>query len=685
MNSSIRLFSFVMLCTALSTSPRLVAQERPDRDPFLHWMDEIAQRQLRDRENTIAAIHTVAEAEHRKQYVREKLIEILGGLPNYSGPLNAKITGQIQGDGYTIEKVVFESLPNFYVTANVYRPNQPGRYPGVLLQAGHTQEGKPEDQRLAANLALKGYVVLAFDPIGQGEREQTYDRLTDRAAAGWSVPEHIQGGAEAQLINEGMGRWFIWDAKRAIDYLESRPDVDASHLGAAGCSGGGALTTYIGALDTRLKAVAPSCFTQSMHVLFTGPDPDSEMSFPKSLVSGLDHADFAELAAPTPWLFLATEGDFFTPTGAKMVYDEARRWYAIYGAEDKVRYFVGHGPHGTPLETRQIMYEWFNRWLKNGQGDDHELPVHQYANFELLATPTGHVDDLPGSRKVYQLIMDELRAKEQPGTIPDLLAELRKLGVPTDGTPPDVKVVDDSRVPEGRLERIRFESEPGVEIGGKLYIPDSAGRKPAVLLVADESRNYWVLPTDALAKRMAKLGRVVLELEVRDSPGEQGRPFIGNWQTNARADQIGRNLPAMRAHDILRGIDVLTARSDVDPASIHATARDAKGVWLLLAAAMDTRISKIWLDKTPYSVREALNRPMNENLFDAVIPGFALRWDLEDLTKAMGNRPVLWTDPKNWLGKIVPLGSTYRYRYVTGDTTDLLNAQDDEIMDDFLK
>lgn len=684
MKINIRLVASLMLCMALSGISRLIAQE-PDKDPFLHWMDEIAQRQLRDREKTIAGIHTVAEAEHRKQYVREKLLELLGGLPNYSGPLNAKITGQIQADGYTIEKLIFESLPNFYVTADVYRPNQPGRYPGVLLQAGHTQEGKPEDQRLAANLALKGYVVLAFDPIGQGEREQTYDPLIGGAAAGWSVPEHIQAGAEAQLINEGLGRFFIWDAKRALDYLESRPDVDASHLGAAGCSGGGALTTYFGALDKRLKAVAPSCFTQSLHVLFTGPDPDSEMSFPKSIASGLDHADFAELAAPTPWLFLATEGDFFTPTGAKMVYDEVQRWYALYGAEDKVHYFVGHGPHGTPLETRRIMYEWFNRWLKNGQGDDRELPVHQYTNFELLATSTGHVDDLPGSRKVYQLIMDDLRAKKQPGTIPELLAELRKLGVPTDGTPPDVKVVDDSRVPEGRLERIRFESEPGVELDAKLYIPSTPGPKPAVLLVADKSSNYWIPSTEALAKRMAKLGRVVLALEVRDSPGEQGRPYIGNWQTNARADQIGLNLPAMRAHDILRGIDVLTARSEVDPASIRAVARDAKGVWLLLAAAADSRISKIWLDRTPYSMREALNRPMNLGLYDAVIPGFALHWDLDDLTKAMGSRPVLWTDPKNWLGKDVSLGPAYRYRYVIGDTTDLLDAQDNEIMDDFLK
>ena len=145
-----------------------------------------------------------------------------------------------------------------------------------------------------------------------------------------------------------------------------------------------------------------------------------------------------------------------------------------------------------------------------------------------------------------------------------------------------------------------------------------------MLLVADKTSNYWIPSTASLAERIAKTGRVVLELEPRDSPGEGERPFVGNWLTNARADQIGRNLPAMRAHDIVRGIDVLAARDDVDPASIRAAARGVKGIWLLLAAAVDTRIGKVWLDRTPYSLRAALENSMNTDLFDAVIPGFAL-------------------------------------------------------------
>src|SRR5437879_8817697 len=262
-------------------------------------MNKIAQQELQARENAIAQIRTVSDAERRKQVVREKILQILGGLPDYNGPLHARITGRIQAEGYGIEKIIFESLPGFFVTANLYRPNQPGRYPAILFQSGHTQEGKPEPQRAAANLALKGFVVLATDPIGQGEREQSYDRQLSGPLAGWSVPEHIQAGAQSILIGESAARFFIWDAKRGIDYLVSQSDVDATRLGAAGCSGGGALTTFIGALDQRLKAVVPSCYPNSYRVLFRGPYYDSEMGLPNFLFRGIDFADFAELLYPT--------------------------------------------------------------------------------------------------------------------------------------------------------------------------------------------------------------------------------------------------------------------------------------------------------------------------------------------------------------------------------------------------
>jgi cephalosporin-C deacetylase-like acetyl esterase len=664
-----------------------VLAQTSSSDPVLDQMNAIAQHDLQMRAQAIREINSVARAEQRKSIVRAKMLDDIGGLPNYRGPLNARVTGEIRTDSYTIEKVIYESLPGFYITANVYRPNQPGRYPGVLLQAGHTQEGKPENQRVAANLAKKGFVVLCFDPIGQGERVQTYSRQLDAPLAGWSVPEHIEMGAQAQLIGQGLARYFIWDAMRSIDYLASRPDVDASHIGASGCSGGGALTTFMGGLDPRLKVVVPGCYPSSFKPLFATFGPDAEMVFPHFLASGLDTADFVEESAPTPWLLQSTQYDqyHFTHEGVRLVYEEAQKWYELYGAQKNIGFMIGPGSHGMPLVSREAVYEWMIRWLKNGDGDPHEQPVQMFSNHELQVTSTGNVEGEPGSRKLYQLLLTDFHERQQEKTIPELRVELRGLKIPTDHSAPRVKILEEKSQLGIRQQHIQFESDPGIWLDATLYLPISQGRKPAVLVLKG-NEYFGVMPTITMAEEMAKQGQIVLEMEPRRSEmkNEEG-PYTGDWATDIQANLIGENLPALRAHDILRGVDLLQARADVDPKSIRGAARGVPGIWLLLAAAADPRIAAIWLDRTPYSLSAALENSMAADLWDAVIPNFALHWDLSDLVKAMGQRRVLWTDPTNWMRGVVALGPPYRYRYVLGDTTDLANAQDDAYIHELLR
>ncbi len=227
------------LVMALCITTSVCLAQAPATDPFLARLDSIAQQHLDSRERAIAAIHTQADADRRKAMIRTKLIELIGGLPKYSGPLNARITGRLRNDTHTIEKVIFESLPGFYITGDLYKPNTPGRYPAVLMPSGHTQEGKPETQVVAANLAAKGFIALSYDPIGQGEREQTYLPQLGRPLAGGGGNEHLELGARNILIGQSIARYFIFDAKRAVDYLVSRPDVDADRIGVTGCSGGG--------------------------------------------------------------------------------------------------------------------------------------------------------------------------------------------------------------------------------------------------------------------------------------------------------------------------------------------------------------------------------------------------------------------------------------------------------------
>lgn len=607
-------------------------------------MNAIAQQQLDRRDAAIAAITTRAQAEVRQRHVRDKILEIIGGLPDYRGPLQARVTGRLVNPAYAMEKVIFESLPHYYVTANLYLPPSPGPHPAVLLSSGHSQGGKTENHRIAASLASKGFVALTYDPLGLGERKQTYDPRIGQSMAGCCTNEHLHAGAQLRLIGESVARYFIFDAMRALDYLTSRPEVDAARLGAAGCSGGGNITTFLAALDPRVQAAAPACYLNSLRVLFAGPNPDSEMSLPLFLAAGLDHGDFLAAVAPKPWLILATEGDFFTPAGARIVYEETRRFYRLFDAEERVQFFVGPGPHGTPLETREQINAWMIRWLNGGQGDPKEradLPL--YTDAELQVTASGQVENEPLSRRLHEVIREEYLRVREPRNEAALRAELARLNIKA--APPDVPLSMKFHLPKAK----------------------NPGRGPALLLVRGFN-------SAIVAEAATELGIVVLEMDPRDSPPDHdNRPYLGNWITNLRADQIGDVLPALRARDILHGIDLLAAREDVDPHRIAASARDAKGVWVLLAAAADPRISRVWLDRTPPTLALAYDQALTVNLFDAVLPGFLRHWDLPDLARLVGPRLALWTDPIDWAGKRIPNpGAAFTQRKAAQEDRDLL-------------
>jgi dienelactone hydrolase len=611
-------------------------------------MDHIAQQQLDRREATVKAVQSVEQAEARQRWVRAKILELIGGLPDYSGPLNARVTGRIDRQRYVIEKVIFESLPQYFVTANLYRPIAVGKHPGVLLPLGHWAEGKPAVEQIAANLAMKGFVVLAYDPVGQGERQQAFDRRLHASLGGGPTDQHILAGAQSLLAGESFARYRIWDARRALDYLISRPEVEADKIGCTGCSGGGTLTTYISALDPRIKVAAPACYMNTYRLLFTGPTGDSEQSIPGFVASGLDLADYVELFAPKPWLIVSTVGDFFPIEGARHAYQEASEWYRVFGAKDKIAWAIGPGGHGTPLEDREAIYEWMIRWLKDGHGSAKEEQVELTPPFELQATESGQVD----GRDLYEVMRDDFRRKQSTGSREEVLAEIRKWSaLPGAGA---VRLPGESRAGDVVTEQVAIETEPGLEIDGTLFWQRSAGRKPAILLVDGVA---------SLAEELAKAGNVVLSLAPRGTPSTHGRGLLGDWLTNTRALMIGRNLAGMRAGDIMRGVDLLASRPDVDASAIRGIAHGVPGVWLLLAAAIDPRLGRIWLDHTPYSLKTALENPLSRDLHDAVIPGFALHWDFSDLVAAIAPREVIWSDPSDWMQVVRPRLSGYEYRY----------------------
>lgn len=419
---------------------------------FTQWAVQQAQQQLAQRSAQLATIQSIGGADARKAQVDQLLRALIGQLPATGGPLNAQINGMIDRGEFRIERLIFESLPGFRVAADVYVPTGNGPFPAVLVQIGHYENGKADAQLLASNLALKGFVALAFDPVGQAERLQGFNPQTGTSAAIWGTTQHLLAGSQAVLMGQNLARYMIFDAQRALDYLTSRPDVDATRLGATGCSGGGTMTTYLAALDSRVKAAAPACAASTQSLLLSlGLVGDSEQSVANFISSGLDLPDLAEQFAPRPLLVLGTQLD--NPSGPQAFYDEARRWYGIYGATDRIALSIGPGGHGTPLASREAIYGWMIRWLRNGAGDAAEQAVSLLPDSNLLASATGQV----GGSDVFQIIRATART---PGTLTALLDEVRQLVRYTPGTAPLWGADIDHGAYIARP--VSYESEPGV-------------------------------------------------------------------------------------------------------------------------------------------------------------------------------------------------------------------------------
>jgi hypothetical protein len=358
----------------------------------------------------------------------------------------------------------------------------------------------------------------------------------------------------------------------------------------------------------------------SFRTLYQGSIGDSEQSLPGFLSAGLDQADYVELFAPKPWLMLSTEEDFFTPAGARQVYDEAKHWYELYGAADHVKWFVGPGEHGTPRPVREAMYEWMIRWLQDGKGDAREQAVDPVSDQDLLVTEHAQV----GGRDLYQILSAEPRQK---GTHKEL----------------------------GRfLVKLLAANPPLVQASAVLPTIVGATRKPAVVLV------QRTLEPGGDARKLLADGNVVVLVAPQGS-GEGDGSLVGNWMSNTQAWLVGRNLPAMHASEINQAIEIALQRPDVDPERISARATGVAGIWLLLASAVNPRIGKIVLDRTPPSLWTAIESPVHRNLHDAVIPGFALKWDLGDIRELLLRREVVWKNPTDWLGNVVQVSGAFGY------------------------
>jgi dienelactone hydrolase len=422
----------VALTLMLSALGSLEAQERPTSEmltvldqaplpgpritPLLRRQLDRAWAQDDARRATFAAVRTEADLVALQHDLRTKALALIGGLPAERTPLNARITGILVREGYRIEKVIFESVPGLHVTASLYVPDGPvAPGPAVLLACGHAPTGKahPPYQEIAGRLAKRGYVVLVWDPVGQGERSQFWDPVQKRSRYNLVCGEHAVLGNLATLAGASLVRWMVWDGMRAVDYLLTRPEVDSTRIAVTGTSGGGFASTWLGALDPRIGLVAPSCFITALPMrmanrIFEDPDSDPEQDPPGLVAEGIDHPGLLLLAYPRPVHVAAAVQDFFPIEGTRKTVREIRALYAAFGHGDRFALAEGYHGHQYSAENQAAAFAFLDRWA--GKPATVGLAaVSTLAPEALYSTPTGQVRvDLEG-RSLQEVIREYYR------------------------------------------------------------------------------------------------------------------------------------------------------------------------------------------------------------------------------------------------------------------------------------
>ncbi len=661
------LASAALPCASQSADPYRVYPTAPR---FLRQtLDSLAAAQFAERARAVASIRAPEDVKARGEQLRQFMLGAFDGWPERT-PLHAKIVGSVEREGYRIEKLVYESLPGFFVTANVYVPTSgPGPFPAVLGTAGHAEEGKGAGvyQMVWISLAKRGFIVLAYDPIGQGERSQYLDIETGEKIPGSGSGDHIMAGGVALLTGTHLARYLIWDGIRGLDYLLTRGDVDPKRIAAIGNSGGGTQSAYLNALESRLATAVPSCYITSWPHLWKDRWPqDSEQVFVDFLKNGFDFADFLTAQAPRPVKMLTAMQDYFPIAGAREAFAETQRSYRILGAEDRAGFFTNDDKHGWSKPRREATYAWLEKWLYGRDVSAPEPPIKPETSPNKSETPealrvtaSGQVLLSLGGRSIQRILRE--RAEEQFAArealrIPDedrpafqsmLRRTMRMLPRTADLSAPRARI---ERTPVAertgyRVEKLALPVDDAIAIPALLFAP---ARKPSGsrrIVLLDDRGKAAEAGESGLLGSLAQSGHTVLALDVRGI-GELGiaARLVGNspiYQESMRALLVGTSLPAIQTGDLLAALDCAQHLEGWGDGPVTILGKGNMGWIALFGAVLDQRIEGIAAEESLLSYMDIARSPRNVYTIDLVLPGVLRRFDMPDLVAHLNDRRIL--------------------------------------------
>jgi dienelactone hydrolase/pimeloyl-ACP methyl ester carboxylesterase len=671
--SSLRAASLISLL--LLACGAQAASSRPAPTPlnrFPHMVQEYFVQQVRQVEQQgdqrRAAVRTREDAQAYVREVQGKIRECFGPWPEKT-PLNPRITGVVERDAYRIENVIFESRPGFLVTANLYVPM--GRdfpLPGVVGTCGHSSNGKAAlpYQSFAQGLARLGYVVLIFDPIGQGERLQyPNDQLKSRIGVG--VREHLYGGNQQFLVGEFFGSWRAWDGIRALDYLLTRKEVDPQHAGVTGCSGGGTMTTWLCGVERRWTMAAVSCFVTTFLRNCENELPaDTEQCPPRALALGLDHSDFIAVMAPRPVILLTKEGDFFDIRGSEKAFRDLRRLYGLLGPDENIALFTEPGYHGYSQKSREAMYQWFNRSTRISDAQaEPNLIIEK--DETLWCAPKGQVCEL-ASKPFYAFTAERARdlaaRRSKEFTLPELRRQVRtllRLPATENRSAPEYRILRNWRsrgYPKPRWATYVVETEPGIQavvyrLGGEQMLSrPRAGNRRAILYVAHlssdaELRDEPLIREIVQAEPDADLYTVDVRGigESRPDTCDENSFFDlygSDYFYSIHSIMLDRPYVGQKTHDVLRVLDWLRSAGHEE---VHLVGKGWGAVPATFAAVLSDQVTQVTLKNALTSYQEIAESQDYSWPLSTLVPNVLSAFDLPDCYRALQGKDLRQVEP----------------------------------------
>ncbi len=630
-------------------------------DTAFHYLDQ--------RQQAIAQLKTRQDWQQRQTKVKETLMQLVGPFPEKT-PLNAQITGIVKKADYRVEKLIYESMPGYYVTAALFVPAAlQGKAPAILFCSGHSDLGFRSEvyQHMILNLVKKGFVVLAFDPVGQGERLQYYDEAQGKSRFG-PTHEHSYPGAQLFISGNSMARYMTWDGIRSIDYLLSRPEVDPKRIGVTGRSGGGTQTAYIAAFDERVIAAAPECYITGLtEQLKTAGPQDAEQNFYHGIAHGIDHADLLEVRAPKPTLLITTTRDIFSIDGARKTFKEARQAYEVWGKPGNISMVEDDAAHASTRKNREAMYAFFRQHLQHpGDVQDEEVPL--LTAEALQVTETGQVSTALQSKTAFDLNKEAslslvAQLRQQRHQLDAHLQNVKEAARELSGyqSPTALRKV----VFSGRYQRTGYALEKYLipvneryAIPLLLMAPDDPAQGQAVLYLHPQGKAAEAMPGGEMEK-LAQQGYYVVAPDI-SGIGELGPGYL---EGDAYIDQVSYNqwfgalltkksVVGIQAADVSRVIIFIKEHFRLESENLMGIARGELTPALLHAAVFENSFGKIALVEALISYRTMIMHPeYKASYILSTVAGALGAYDLPDLAAALAPRKLLLVDPTDQNGE----------------------------------